>query len=111
MEVKHIQVVTNYWLFKKTYENSDYYFVRVQGQNPYSSVPNWFMGYLTHMGTVARIGGDLSIDTIDVLENEFRQWAIDRQANATFDTDQVDAEQAKSEYEIKEWAKITNRID
>lgn len=69
--VKHIVKKTHYWIFKKTNEDSKYYYVRtfVDGLNKII----WFMGYENQNGTVSSVGGELSENIQKELENEYQQ--------------------------------------
>lgn len=59
----------HYWLFEKTHDDSEYYFVRtaIEGQSGY----NWFMGNENSAGLVSSVGGDCISDEL-MLELEKR---------------------------------------
>ena len=68
--IKHIVKKTHYWLFKKTNEDSKYYFVRTMTEGLDRVV--WFMGYENHFGSVSSVGGELSEEKQKQLESEFQ---------------------------------------
>ena len=68
--IKHIIKKTHYWLFKKTNEDSKYYFVRTMTEGLDRVV--WFMGYENHFGSVSSVGGELSEEKQKQLESEFQ---------------------------------------
>ena len=69
--IKHIVKKTHYWLFKKTNDKSEYYYVRTMTEGLDRVV--WFMGYENHFGSVSSVGGELSEETQKQLESEFQQ--------------------------------------
>jgi hypothetical protein len=71
MTIKHIVKKTHYWLFKKTNDESKYYYVRTMTEGLDRVV--WFMGYENHFGSVSSVGGELSDETQKQLESEFQQ--------------------------------------
>lgn len=68
--IKHIVKKTHYWLFKKTNEDSKYYFVRTMTEGLDRVV--WFMGYENNFGLVSSVGGKLSEEKQKQLESEFQ---------------------------------------
>jgi hypothetical protein len=68
--IKHIVKKTHYWLFKKTNDDGEYYFVRSMTEGLDRVV--WFMGYENHFGSVSSVGGELSEEKQKQLESEFQ---------------------------------------
>ena len=69
--IKHIVKKTHYWLFKKTNDDTKYYFVRTMTEGLDRVV--WFVGYENHLGLVSVVGGELSEEKQKQLESEFQQ--------------------------------------
>ena len=68
---KYFSVKTHYWLFKKTNEDSNYYYVRIMTDG--LDRINWVMGYENHFGSVSIVGGGLTDYKQKELEAEFQQ--------------------------------------
>jgi len=66
--IKHIVKKTHYWLFKKTNNDSKYYYVRTMTEGLDRVV--WFMGYENNFGLVSSVGGELSVEACTPMEKE-----------------------------------------
>lgn len=69
--MEEIVKTTRYWLFKKSNDAGEYYYVRVKTDG--IKTISWSLGYKNHLGLASLIGGTLSESISNSLENEFQE--------------------------------------
>lgn len=67
--MKHVIRHTHFWLFEKTNENTNIYYVRTMTQGLDKIA--WFMGYENDFGLISSVGGELSEEKQIELETKF----------------------------------------
>jgi hypothetical protein len=71
--MKYIEKITKYWLFKKTSDVGEYFYIRSITQGLEDRIV-WFIGKENIFGSVSGVGGELKEDIQKQLENEYQQY-------------------------------------